>query len=281
MNVDARPRRRRAGVPPRHQRDAAVGGVVLVRAALLRPDQRRGVRRPGGRALLDGAAHRRAPRSSRRCRPVRRWRRARRAPPALRPLLAQGALRPRLPVVVGALRPAVQPGLRARCRVRGRARDLRATPTSVVDHDDGTFTFEGRPGHRGTGARWARASRTPSSPERDLRRLRRRHAAAAPDGHRPARRLAPVGDRATSSACSASCNGCGATSSTSTPASVPSSTTPGRRRHGAAAAPHDRRRAHRHGGAALQHGHRQADRAQQPRHQARRAHRARSPRRSC
>ena len=49
----------------------------------------------------------------------------------------------------------------------------------------------------------------------------------------------------------------------------------------AAPAPHDRRRAHRDGRAALQHRDRQADRAQQPPHQARRRRRARSPRRWC
>ena len=43
-----------------------------------------------------------------------------------------------------------------------------------------------------------------------------------------------------------------------------------RRRDEQAAAPHDRRRAHRDGRAAVQHRDRQADRAQQPRHQARR-----------
>ena len=59
VEVDARHRRRRAALPARHQRHAAVGRLVLVRAALLRPDQRERVRRPRGRALLDGPADRR------------------------------------------------------------------------------------------------------------------------------------------------------------------------------------------------------------------------------
>ena len=58
----------------------------------LDPDQRPGARRPRERALLDGPAVRGR---LRRRRPVRRRGRARRAAPAVRPLLAQGALRPR------------------------------------------------------------------------------------------------------------------------------------------------------------------------------------------
>ena len=112
-------------VPPRHERDAAVGRLVLVPAALPRPHQRERFVDPDGRALLDRAAHRRPPRPSGRRRPVRRRRRARRAAPAVRPVLAQGAVRPRPPVVEGAVRPAVQPGLRAGRGVQGPARDLR------------------------------------------------------------------------------------------------------------------------------------------------------------
>ena len=57
----ARPWRRTEAVPARHQRDAAVGGLVLVRAALHRPDERRGFVDPAVEALLDGPAHRRTP----------------------------------------------------------------------------------------------------------------------------------------------------------------------------------------------------------------------------
>ena len=63
--------------------------------------------------------------SPRRRRPVRRRRRARRAAPAVRPLLAQGAVRPRSRVVLGAVRPPVQPGLRAGRRLHRRAGGLR------------------------------------------------------------------------------------------------------------------------------------------------------------
>ena len=52
----ARPGRRPEALPPRDQHDAAVGRLVLVRAALPRPDQRERVRRPRGRAVLDGPA---------------------------------------------------------------------------------------------------------------------------------------------------------------------------------------------------------------------------------
>ena len=89
---DAGPGRGPEDLPPRDQHHAAVGRVVLVRAALPRPHQRAGAGRPRERALLDGPAVRGR---LRRRRPVRRRGRARRAAPAVRPLLAQGALRPR------------------------------------------------------------------------------------------------------------------------------------------------------------------------------------------
>ena len=192
-NVDARPRRRPAAVPPRHQRDAAVGRLVLVRAALLRPDQRRALRRPGGRALLDGPADRRATGPPRRRRPLRRRRRARRAAPAVRPLLAQGAVRPRLPVVERAVRPAVQPGLRAGGRVHRTSAASTSTAADVEADGDGAFSLrrpavEPRVGQDGQEPQERRVA------GRDLRGLRRRHAAAAPDGDGPARRLAAVGD---------------------------------------------------------------------------------------
>ena len=69
---------------PRHQRDAAVGRQLLVRAALHRSAQLGTVLRQGKRGLLDGPAARRArPARSRRRRPVRRRRRARGAAPAV------------------------------------------------------------------------------------------------------------------------------------------------------------------------------------------------------
>jgi leucyl-tRNA synthetase len=47
-----RPGRRSPGVPPRDQRDAPVGGQLLVRVALPGPHQRNPLRGPRGRALL-------------------------------------------------------------------------------------------------------------------------------------------------------------------------------------------------------------------------------------
>ena len=58
----AGPGRRAEALPPRDQHDAAVGRLVLVRAALPGPDQRRALRRPGERAVLDGPAARAATR---------------------------------------------------------------------------------------------------------------------------------------------------------------------------------------------------------------------------
>ena len=149
----ARPRRRAAApLPARHQRDAAVGRQLLVRAALPRPDEREPLRRPGGRALLDGPAAR-GP--SRWRRPVRRRRRARRAAPAVRALLAQGAVRPRPPVLEGAVRPAVQPGLHPGRGVQGRARDLRRGASRSKSATARTSTTGAR--SPASGARWARA----------------------------------------------------------------------------------------------------------------------------
>ena len=89
-------RRRLEALHPRHQRDAAVGGQLLVRAALHRPVQQRRVVRQGERGLLDGPATGRARgQRPRRCRPLRRRCRACRAAPAVCAVLAQGALRPR------------------------------------------------------------------------------------------------------------------------------------------------------------------------------------------
>ena len=158
----ARPRRRAAGLPARHERDAAVGRLVLVPAALSRPHERERVRRSGGRGLLDRPAHRRPARPSRRRRPVRRWRRARRAAPAVRPVLAQGAVRPRPPVVEGAVRPAVQPGLRAGGGLQGPARDLRRRLLGRGARR--WLLLRGRAASPARWARWARASRTACRP---------------------------------------------------------------------------------------------------------------------
>jgi len=73
---------------------------------------------------LDGAPGRGT--RGRRSRPVRGRRRARRAAPALRPVLAQGAVRPGLPVHQGAVSPPGQPGVHPRRRLSRRARHVRA-----------------------------------------------------------------------------------------------------------------------------------------------------------
>ena len=59
---------------------------------------------------------------------------------------------------------------------------------------DGTFTFEGQPVAREWG-KMGKSLKNACRPGGDLRRLRRRHAAPAPDGHRSARRLAAVETR--------------------------------------------------------------------------------------
>ena len=89
----------------------------------LDPTNERATGRPGGRALLDGAERR--PSAGRR-RAVRRRRRARGAASAVRPVLAQGAVRPGLRVLVRAVPPAGQPGHVAAARVHERGRLLRA-----------------------------------------------------------------------------------------------------------------------------------------------------------
>ena len=74
---------RRQALQARNQHHAAMGRLLLVLPPLPRPDERAGPGRSGGRAGLDAG------------RSLRGRGRARRAAPALRPLLAQGALRPR------------------------------------------------------------------------------------------------------------------------------------------------------------------------------------------
>ena len=80
----------------------------------------------------------------------------------------------------------------------------------VVAEPDGTFTFDGRPVNREWGA-MGKSLKNFIAPDELCEAVRRRHVPAAPDGHGAARRVAPVGDRATSSACTGSCSGCGAT----------------------------------------------------------------------
>ncbi len=105
---------------------------------------------PGERGLLDGPAARRR---LRRRRPVRRRRRACRAAPAVRPLLAQGPVRPGPRVVVRAVPQAVQPGLHPGVRVPRRAWLSRCRPRRSSSATAGTSTASRR--SPASTARWA------------------------------------------------------------------------------------------------------------------------------
>ena len=114
-------------VHPRHQRDAAVGGQLVVRAAIHRPVQQRRVVRQGERGVLDGpAAGRTRPEGPRRRRSVRRRRRACGAASAVCAVLAQGAVRPRPRQLQGAVPPAGEPGLHPGVRLHRLPRRVRA-----------------------------------------------------------------------------------------------------------------------------------------------------------
>ena len=142
------------GADPRDQHDAAVGGLVLVRAALPGPGQPRPVRRRRGRALLDGPARRRRP--GRRG-PVRRRRRARGAAPAVRAVLAQGAVRPGPRELGGAVPAAVQPGLHPGVRLHRRPRHRTCPPRRSWRRPPtaGWFHVEQRSPCAGSTGRWA------------------------------------------------------------------------------------------------------------------------------
>ena len=177
-----------------------------------------------------------------------------------------------------AVRPAVQPGLHPGRRVQGRAGDLRR-------------------GHRGRGQRTGRVHvRGPAGhprvgqdgqePEerrlarRDVRPVRRRHAAAVRDGRRPARRVTPVGDprrRRDVPLPAAAVAQHGRRGNRR----VHRGRRAGRRRHPSAAPPDDRRRPHRDGRAAVQHRDRQARSSSTTTSPSSTPRRARSPSRSC
>ena len=154
----ARPRRRSrcTDVSPGHERHAPVGRVVLVPAPLHRSDLRRSVRAPRQRAVLDGPPRRRAPGPSRWHRSLRGRRRARGVAPALRPLLAQGALRPRAPRA----RSSRTPGCTTRAtsrppRSRTSGRSTSRPPRSKATSSPASPTTANR--SPASGARWARA----------------------------------------------------------------------------------------------------------------------------
>ena len=196
-------------------------------------------------------------------RPLRRRRGARGAAPALRALLAQGAVRPRPRVDARAVPPPLQPGhIPAAAYTDERGAYVEATE---VEERDGSWFHDGAEvvaPRRQDGQEPEERGRA----RRHLPRLRRRHAAALRDVHGPARRQPAVEHAATSSACTGSCSGSGATSSTRTPASCTSTDVPAddetrRLLHRTIAAV-----ARRHGVARVQHRDRRADRAQQPAH---------------
>ena len=119
--------------PKRYRRETNTmpnwAGSCWYELRYLDPANQERVRRPGGRALLDGPAHRdRGQRPGRRgrprrCRPLRRWRRARRPAPAVLPLLAQGAVRPRARLERGAVP--------AGCSTRATSRPTRSATTAA------------------------------------------------------------------------------------------------------------------------------------------------------
>ncbi|CAG7627448.1 hypothetical protein SBRY_20366 [Actinacidiphila bryophytorum] len=256
------PGRRPAHVPPRDQHHAQLGRFLLVRTALPGPAQQRAAGRPGGRVVLDGPA--RGP-AGRRRRPVRRRRGTRRAAPAVRPLLAQGAVRPGPRLVLRALPQAVQPGHDPGLRLPRRAPHRR--PRGRGRGTERGVLVRRRAGQPAAGQD-GQVAEERGHARRDLCRVRRRHPAAVRDGHGAAGRLPPLG---------------AAGRRRPVPAAAAAVAQRGgrgdrrghrlrrraRRGDAARAAQGHRRRQRRHGGAALQHRHRQDHRAEQPPDQGR------------
>ena len=153
----ARPRRRPADLPARAEHDAAVGRLVLVLPALPRP-ARTTTRSSTRRSSATGCS---LPSTAGR-RPLRRRGRARGAAPAVRALLAQGAVRPRPRVDARAVRPAVQPGLHPGAGVHRRARRLRRGRRGGRARRRRSSSATSR--STASSGRWARACRTSSPP---------------------------------------------------------------------------------------------------------------------
>ena len=190
-------------LPPRDQHDAAVGRLVLVLPALPGPGRTTSGSSTRRSSSTGWARTRRRPGRPRRRRPVRRRRRARGAAPAVRAVLAQGAVRP---------------GPRQLARSRSGGCSTRATSRPTPTPTPAASTCRPRRSSRRAG-RWFHVERRSPSrreygkmgkslkqrgdPGRDVRALRRRHLPAVrdvdgPDGRLPAvvdprrRRLAAV-----------------------------------------------------------------------------------------
>ena len=166
-----------------------MGRLVLVRAALPRPDQRERLRRPRGRALLDGPASSTAT--------------------AVASISTSAASS--TPCCTCSTRAS---GTRccstsATCRRASRSAACSTRATSrpyafkdergiyvdafAIDERDDGFFHDGQP----VDTRARQDGQEPEErrrPRRHVRRVRRRHAAALRDVHGPARRVAPVGD---------------------------------------------------------------------------------------
>ena len=184
-----------------------LGRLVLVLPALpATPTNDDALRRPGERSATGWARSRGR---LRRRRPLRRRRRARRAAPAVRPLLAQGPVRPGPRVAraepfrrlfnQGYIQAyaypddarLLRPGRRGR-----RARRRGTVPRRQAGHprvrEDGQVPEERR-----------------STPDEMFERVRRRHPAPLRDVRRAARPVPAVGHHRPSSACTGCCSGSG------------------------------------------------------------------------
>ena len=216
-------------------------------------------------ALVDPAVERYwmadpSPGGPRRGGPVRGRGGARRAAPALRPVLAQGPLRPGPRVGARAVPAAGQPGLHPGRGLPGRTGRVRARGGGG-GHGRGRFHAPGPPRHPGV-RQDGQVAEELGHPRRHVRGLRGRHAAPLRDVHGPRRPGPALGDPlgggvpADASAGVAQRGGRGHRRAAGERRA-------GGRRPAPGDAPHHCRGPLRHGGAAVQHRHRQDHRAEQ------------------